>query len=175
MYAVVGCGECSALWVVEGRPETTQCPSCRKRHRFAQLKKFAETDTADAAREARTALLTNRSEHAPDELDSFADLESRAEQGGLSDAEYLERSGLDAERVREAGERATESGSEGSRGQSRMEIVRTALADLDSPTEDEIVTHARDRGVPAAFTERALEKLVRRGAASEHRGQYRSI
>ena len=171
MYAVVGCGECSTLWVVEGRPETTRCPSCRKRHRFERLKKFAETDDADAARQARTALLTDRSEHAPDELDSFADLESRAESGGMSDEEFLDRSGLDAERVREVGERATEGGG----SQSRMETVRAALADLDRPTEEEIVAYARERDVPAEFTERALEKLVRRGAASEHRGQYRSL
>jgi hypothetical protein len=171
MYAVVGCGDCKSLWVVSGRPETTRCPSCRKRHRFERLQKFAETDDADAAREARTTLLTGQSDHAPDELDSFAELESRAETGGMSDEEYLERSGLDAERVSDAGERATETGS----SKSRMDVVRAALADLDHPTEEEIVAHARERDVPAAFTERALERLVRRGAVSEHRGRYRLL
>ncbi|WP_256686596.1 DUF5817 domain-containing protein [Halococcus qingdaonensis] len=174
MYAVVGCSDCESFWVVEGRPETTSCPSCRTRHRFEQLAKFAETDTADAARQARTALLADRSEHAPDELDSFTALESQAERGGMSDDEYLERSGLDAETVREAGERATEGG-EGSGNQSRIDVVRAALADLDRPTEEEVVTYARDRDVPMDFTERALEKLVRRGAASEHQGRYRSL
>jgi predicted nucleic acid-binding Zn-ribbon protein len=168
MYAVVGCGDCGSFWVVEGRPATTTCPSCGTRHRFERLQKFAETDDADAAREARTALLTGRSEHAPDELDSFAELDSRVETGGMSNDEYLERSGLDAERVREAGERTTGS-------QSRMDIVREALAELDRPTEDEIVAYARERDVPADFAERALEKLVRRGAVSEHRGRYRSL
>jgi predicted nucleic acid-binding Zn-ribbon protein len=168
MYAVVGCGDCGSFWVVEDRPETTRCPSCGTRHRFDSLKKFAETDDADAAREARTALLTGRSEHAPDEMDSFAELESRAETGGMSDDEYLERAGLDAERVREAGERTTGS-------QSRMDIVREAPAALDRPTEDEIITYALERDVPTEFTERALEKLVRRGAVSEHRGRYRLL
>src|SRR5699024_985153 len=95
MYAVVGCGECSALWVVEDRPETTTCPSCGKRHTFDALKKFAEHEAGDAAREARTRLLAARSDHAPDELDSFGELESRAEQGRMTDDEYLEKSGLD--------------------------------------------------------------------------------
>ena len=174
MYAVVGCSDCGSFWVVEGRPETTSCPGCRTRHRFERLTKFAETDTADAARQARTALLADRSEHAPDELDSFSALESRAERGGMGDDEYLERSGLDAEAVREAGERATEGG-EGSGSQSRMDVVRAALVDLDRPTEEEITTYARERDVPAEFSERALEKLVRRGAASEHRGEYRLL
>ena len=49
MYAVVGCSNCRALWVVEDRPETTQCPRCRTSHRFGRLKAFAETDSADAA------------------------------------------------------------------------------------------------------------------------------
>ncbi|WP_435077317.1 DUF5817 domain-containing protein [Halococcus sp. AFM35] len=168
MYAVVGCGDCGSFWVVEGHPETTTCPSCRTRHRFESLKKFAETDAADAAREARTALLTGQSEHAPDELDSFAELESRAEASGMTDDEYLERAGLDAERVREAGERTTGS-------QSRMDVVREALTELDTPTEDDVVTYARERDVPADFTERTLEKLVRRGEVSEHRGRYRSL
>lgn len=171
MYAVVGCGDCGSFWVVEGRPETTTCPSCRKRHRFEQLKKFAETDGADAAREARTALLAGRSEHAPDDLDSFSELEARAETGGMDESEYLERSGLDAEQVQTAGERATETDS----SNSRMEIVRAALADLDRPTDEEIVAYTRERDVSAAFTERALDELVRRGAVSEHRGRYRLL
>jgi hypothetical protein len=168
MHAVVGCGDCGSFWVVEGRPTTTRCPSCRKRHRFDHLKKFAETDDADAAREARTALLRGQSEHASDELDSFTELESWTETGGMSDDEYLDRAGLDAERVREAGERST-----GSR--SRMEVVRAAVDELDGPTEEEIVAYARERDVPAEFTERALEKLRRRGAVSENRGRYRLL
>jgi phage/plasmid primase-like uncharacterized protein len=169
MYAVVGCGECSSLWVVEGRPETTNCPSCGKRHRFSALKKFAETDDADTAREARATLLRGKSEHAPDELDSFTELESRAEAGGMSDEEYLERSGIDTERVAAAGER-TQRGSG-----SRMDVIRNALTELDGPTESEVVTYAQEHDVPAEFAERALEKLHRQGEVSEHRGRYRSL
>ncbi len=169
MYAVVGCSECNSFWVIEGRPETTNCPTCGKRHRFTKLKKFTETDDADAAREARTTLLTNRSDHAPDELDSFTELESQAESGGLSDEEYIEQSGLDAKRVSAAGERATQ------RSQSRMDTIRKALSELDQPTEEEIAAYARERDVPTEFTERALERLVQQGDVSEHRGEYRLL
>ena len=61
MYAVVGCNECDALWVVEGRPESTSCPRCEKRHRFGKLKKFYESEHADEAREARSRLFATRS------------------------------------------------------------------------------------------------------------------
>lgn len=171
MYAVVGCSECSSFWVVEGRPETTNCPSCGKHHQFDALKKFTETVDADAAREARTTLLTGRSDHAPDELESFAELESQTEAGGMSDEEYLHQLGLDAERVTTTGERATETGE----SQNRLDIVYEAISVLDRPTESDVVTYTRERDVPAAFAERALEKLVRRGEVSEHRGEYRLL
>ncbi|EMA40799.1 DUF5817 domain-containing protein [Halococcus hamelinensis] len=168
MYAVVGCGECSALWVVEGRPETTTCPSCGKRHRFEALKKFAQHESGDAAREARTRLLAARSDHAPDELDSFSTLESRAETGGMSDAEYLERSGLDPDRTA-----AAATGSKRSKG--RMEVVRESISALDDPTESNVVARAERNGIPADYTERALERLSQRGAVSRHDGRYRLL
>lgn len=168
MYAVVGCGECSALWVVEGHPEATACPSCGKRHTFDALKKFAEHEAGDAAREARTRLLAARSDHAPDELDSFSELESRAERGGMSDEEYLERSGLDAEHATAAGEQTQNS-------RNRMEVVRDAISDLDRPTESAVVAKAEENGVPAEFTEHALTRLHRRGAVSRSGGRYRLL
>lgn len=168
MHSVVGCGECGALWVVEGRPGTTTCRSCGSRHRFDALKKFAEVDDADTARETRTRLLAARSDHASNELDSFSELESRAETGGLTEEKYLERSGIDAERVRVAGEHTSGS-------QSRMDTVREALSELDEPTESDVVAYTEERGVSVEFTERALERLVRRGEASEHRGRYRLL
>lgn len=168
MYAVVGCGECSALWVVEDRPETTTCPSCGKRHTFDALKKFAEHEAGDAAREARTRLLAARSDHAPDELDSFGELESRAEQGRMTDDEYLEKSGLDAEH-------ATAADGQTQNSRSRMEIVRDAISDLDRPTESAVVAKAEENGVPAEFTERALTRLHRRGAVSRNGGRYRLL
>ena len=69
------------------------------------------------------------------------------------------------------GDRATKTQA----SQSRMDIVREAFSELDRPTENEIVSYAHERDVPTEFTERALETLVRRGAVSEHRGEYRLL
>ncbi|WP_049902646.1 DUF5817 domain-containing protein [Halococcus agarilyticus] len=173
MYAVVGCGECSALWVVEGRPETTSCPSCGARHGYPKLTKFAETDTADAAREARTALLADRSDHAPDDLDSFTTLETRTENERMDETTYLRESGLDAEAVTDAGEGATSGAASGTT--SRLDTVRSAIDELDEPGEEAVIAYATAHDVPAEFAERALERLVRQGEASRTDGAYRLL
>lgn len=174
MYAVVGCSSCSALWVVDGRPETTSCPRCGTRHRFERLKRFAETDDAEAARHARAALLAEREGRAEAfaELGSSADLEARAEAAGIDDAAYLEASGVDPNEVTAAGERA-ERGERSRR--SRREIIVDALSELDRPTEEEVIAYAAEHGVPAEYADRALEKLVRRGEVSEQDGRYRPL
>ncbi|WP_135304013.1 DUF5817 domain-containing protein [Haloarcula amylovorans] len=174
MYAVVGCSECSALWVVEGRPETTQCPRCGKRRQHAKRRKFVETDDEAHAREVRASMLANRQGHGDDfaELDSYAEMERQADESGIDDETYLEASGLDSERVAAAGERAEQGATNGS---SRKETVLSALRELDSPTEDAVVAYAEEREVPADYTRDALAKLVRAGAVSESRGTYRLL
>ncbi len=174
MYAVVGCDECSALWVVADEPETTGCPRCGKRHRYAKLKRFVTTDDEDHAREVRASMLANRQGEgeAFAAMDSFAELEAQVDDAGVSDDEYLERSGLDAEEVAAAGERASEG--EGG-GRSREETVRAALRELDEPTVDEVAAYAAERGVPEGYVERALAKLARAGEVSESRGTYRLV
>ncbi|PSP75278.1 replication protein H, partial [Halobacteriales archaeon QH_6_68_27] len=75
MYAVVGCSECDMLWVVEGRPETSQCPRCGTRRPYAKRRKFVSTEDEDHAREVRASILANRQGHG----DAFAELDSFAE------------------------------------------------------------------------------------------------
>jgi len=172
MYAVVGCSECSALWIVEGRPETTACPRCRTRHRFTRLRSFVETENENEARDARAAMLAERSdsEGAVDALDSFEAMERRAEDAGVSDEEYLEGAGIDPEEVADAREAAgTESAS------SNRETVVEGLRRLDAPTESEVVAYAADRGVPEEYTRAALAKLVEAGRVSESGGRYRLL
>ncbi|WP_276298988.1 DUF5817 domain-containing protein [Halorussus lipolyticus] len=176
MYAVVGCSDCQALKIVEGRPETTQCPRCGKRRKFEKLKKFVETDDEDHAREVRSSMLANRQGEgeAFAKLDSFTEMESQIEEAGPSDDEYLEASGVDTEEVAEAAERV-ENRSASTRGTSRKETVLAALRELDRPTENEVVSFADERGVPADYVRDALAKLVRRGEVSESRGRYRLL
>jgi len=174
MYAVVGCSRCGALWVVEGRPDSTGCPRCETRHRFDGLKRFAETDSADAAREARSRLLAERSGHGDrlEALDDFSTLGEAADRAGVSDAEFLRGSGVDADAVAEAGERA-ESGQ--GRSRSRREVVLDAVEELDRPTEPAVIEYAADAGVPESYVEVALERLRRRGEVTETDGRYRRL
>ncbi|ARS91436.1 DUF5817 domain-containing protein [Natrarchaeobaculum aegyptiacum] len=174
MYAVVGCSECSNLWIIEGRSKTTQCPRCGARRAYEKRKKFVETDDRDHAREVRASMLANRQGEgeAFASLPSYSDLEAEVEDGVVDDAEYLEASGLDVEELEAAGER-DQRGSTG--GGSKREIVEQALADLDRPTEDEVVEYASEYGVSRAYVTDALEKLVRQGTVSENRGQYRLL
>jgi hypothetical protein len=168
MYSVVGCKECHALWVVEGRPETTKCPRCEKRHKFAKLKAFAETDTSDAAARVRSSMLAKRADDG--EFVDPADID--LDGVGISDEEFLTASGLDTDEVAAAGERA-EGGGGGSR--SRKQVVRDALEELEEPTTEDVVAYATDAGVPESYVERALDKLKRAGEVTESGGVYRSL
>ena len=175
MYAVVGCGECRAVWVVDGEPEATGCPRCGKRHQFGKLKRFAETADPDEARQARAALLADREGYgdAFAELDSFAAMDADADEDAIDDATYLEAAGLDSEVVADAGER-TERGTEGG-SRSKRKTVTDALDALDRPTEAKVVAYATERGVPAEYAERALGKLRRNGDVAETNGRYRLL
>ncbi|ELY89509.1 hypothetical protein C483_13323 [Natrialba hulunbeirensis JCM 10989] len=174
MYAVVGCSECSNLWIIEGRSETTQCPRCGARRPYERRKKFVETDDANHAREVRASMLANRQGQgeAFADLGSFEALESDVADGVVDDTEYLEQSGLDVDEVEAASDRDPRGST---RSGSKKEIVERALAELDSPTEDEIISYAGERGVSAGYVQRALEKLTRQGTVSESRGEYRLL
>jgi DNA-directed RNA polymerase subunit M/transcription elongation factor TFIIS len=175
MYAVVGCPECSSLWVVEGRPETSQCPTCGQTRKHEKRREFVTTDDPDHAREVRASMLAARQGHddAFADLDSFAQLEERVADAGIDDETYLEESGVDADAVAGAADRLAEG--EGGGGRSRREVVLEALRDLDAPDEEGVVEYARRRDVPPEYARRALEKLVRNGRASESGGEYRLL
>lgn len=173
MYAVVGCGECSNLWIVEGRAESSECPRCGTRRPFKKRKQFVETDDRDHAREVRASMLAARQgqSDAFADIDSVSDLEAQVADGVIDDEEFLEGSGLDVEEVAAAGDRDPRAPS----GSSRKEVVERALSDLEEPTESEVVEYAGDHGVPADYVRDALEKLRRRGEVSESGGRYRRL
>ncbi|ELY47659.1 DUF5817 domain-containing protein [Natronorubrum sulfidifaciens] len=174
MYAVVGCSECSNLWIIEGRSETTQCPRCGSRRAFEKRKKFVETEDAGHARDVRASMLASRQGEgeAFAKLDSYDALEDEVADGVIDDAEYLEASGLDVDAVTAAGDRDPRGPT---RSGSKKEIVEAALEDLERPTADEVVDYASERGVSAGDVETVLEKLTRRGVVSESRGRYRLL
>lgn len=174
MYAVVGCSECSTLWIVEGRPERSQCPRCGGTRQHAKRRTFVETDDEDHAREVRASMLANRQGQgeAFAELDSFAEMERRVTESGIDDETYLDASGVDTDAVAAATDRL-EQGTGGS--QSRERTVRAALRDLETPSEGEVITYAEQRGVPEAYTREALAKLVRAGEVTISNGSYRLL
>ena len=175
MYAVVGCPECSWLWVVEGRPETSQCPTCGQTRAYEKRKQFVTTDDPDHAREVRASMLAARQGHddAFAKLDSFAQLGNRIDEAGIDDETYLDSSGVDVKEVEEAADRATEGAGAGSR--SRREVVLAALRELNAPDEGSVVGYAEERGVPPEYARHALEKLRRAGRVSESDGEYRLV
>jgi DNA-directed RNA polymerase subunit RPC12/RpoP len=174
MYAVVGCSDCSALWVVEGRSETLQCPRCGSTRGYDKRRKFVTTDDEDHAREVRASMLASRrgEGEAFAELDAFDELETRVEDAGVDDETYLERSGVDAAAAAAAGDRATE-GAGGSR--SRPETVRAALRERDRPDREAVLAYAADRGVPREAAGDVLDRLIDRGEVVETDGGYRLL
>lgn len=171
MYAVVGCSECQALWIVEGRPERSECPRCSKSRAHEKRRKFVTTEEKDHAREVRASMLAARQDQSDAfaELDSFAELETAVSEAGIDDETYLAGSGLDPTEIERAGE------DDGGESLSREEIVRAALQELEEPTAGAVIEYADARGVPPSYTERALEKLSRAGELIENNGTYRLV
>jgi len=173
MYAVVGCSNCNALWVVEGRPDTTGCPRCEKRHQFGKLRKFVTTDDEDHAREVRASILANKAGHgdAFAELDDFATLDDYTDDVGMSDDEFLAQAGVDTDEVAGVEDRVDAS----TRSLGKREAVRTALRELEEPTAGEVKAFAAEHDVGGDYVERALAKLKRAGEVSESGGRYREL
>jgi DNA replicative helicase MCM subunit Mcm2 (Cdc46/Mcm family) len=168
MYTVVGCRDCHGLWIVEARPETTRCRQCGKRHQFAKLRTFAETDTSEAAARVRSSMLANRADDGefvdPEEIDIST--------VGVNEDEFLSASGIDPSAVSAAGKRA-ETGT--NRSRSRKQVVLDGLAELDEPTETELKEYATAVGVSEPYVERALQKLQRAGEVARVNGGYRTL
>jgi len=176
MYAVVGCTNCSMLWLLSDPRDskTAQCPRCGKTHQTTKLKRLFESDDRSAAQQARSALLAKQQDasDAFADVDHVADLEAQAADPAVDDREYLEATGLDADAVAAAGDH--DGGGSTSREETLREAVAAAGGD-DRPTENEIVDYASQRGVPAEKARELLVKLCRQGEASESGGRYRLL
>jgi hypothetical protein len=172
VYALVGCRECDALWILEDRPETTTCPRCRTRHPSDRLKRFAQDEDEALVREARTRLLAARQGEADAiaDLDHYEELGAEIADAGIDDEDYLERVGVDADAVAKAGEADRSAGSE-----SREQIVRRGVREIDAPTAEDVVEFARDRDVPGERARKLLDRMVQAGGVTETGGEYRVL
>lgn len=176
MYAVVGCNNCSNLWLVSDPDdaETAQCSRCGKRHQLRKLRRFHETDDHEAARQARATLLAEHGDAGDSfaEVDSVAEMETQLDSVGISDEEFLAGSGIDPEAVADAAESASE-GAAGSR--SREEIIRDGLREIEDPTVEAVVDYAAEHGVPADASRERLDRLRRHGDITEDGGTLRLL
>ncbi|UIP01111.1 DUF5817 domain-containing protein [Halobaculum sp. CBA1158] len=174
MYAVVGCRSCGTYWLLSDpdAQETATCPRCDSRHPTKRLHRFYESEDRAAAAEARAKLLADKAGESAafERAGTVAELEREVEafEGAVSDREYLERAGVDADAVEAAGDES------GGRSRSREETVRDALRE-GHVTEEAIVAYATDHGVPADAARDLLDRLTRRGEATESRGEYRLL
>ena len=173
MYAVVGCGECRALWIVEGEPERSRCPRCGKTRAYKKRRQFVTTEDRDHARQVRSAMLANRGGHedAFARLDTVGELDAAVEDAGIDDETYLEASGIDRDEVEAALDRFDSSHST----RSRQAVVREAIREESTPTRETIVRYAEERDVSAEKANSLLDKLVRAGEVSENRGTFRLL
>lgn len=174
MYAVVGCRSCGTYWLVTdpGRQESATCPRCETLHPTDRLKRFYESEDRAAAAQARAKLLADKrgQSAAFERAGTVAELERELDgfEGAVDDREYLEQSGLDADEVASAGE------DDGGGARSRDEVVRDALREGNA-TEEAVLVYATDHGVPAEAARDILDRLTRRGEATESRGEYRLL
>ncbi len=169
MYVVVGCRACHALWVVDGRPETTQCPRCQIRHQFTSLTQFIETESRETAVQARSSMLAQRADG--HDVDPAAiDLDTV----GIDDASVLREAGFDPETITSAAEQATANSSSTSTP-SRKETVLSAIETLENPTTEAITTYATSTDLSETDVARTLEKLRQTGDITKHNDTYRVL
>lgn len=174
MYTVVVCSTCQYCWIVQNRPERTNCGRCDKSHQFKNLRKFHTTEDLGEAKFARA---TVRAEVVGD-TDGF---ESAKDAGALNvdidqavdDEEYLDAHGIDLDELDDVEERATSGAGETSR--SRSKIVRDAISENDATTEAEVIAYAVEFDVTESAAEKTLQKLQHDGEVIETREGYRLV
>lgn len=173
MYAVVGCSNCSNLWLLsdpDGQ-DRAECPRCGTSHRTERLRRLAETRDRDAAVEARARLLADRAGAGESfsDVPHVSELEERLDDAGVTDDEYLAQSGIDPETVASAttSDQAT---------RSREEIVRAALrAGEHAVSAEDVLAYADDRGVPPEAAREILRRLRRAGDVAKSDDGYRLL
>jgi hypothetical protein len=175
MYAVVGCTDCHACWLLSDPDanETAACPRCGRRHRTGKLRRLFTATDRERAREARASILADAADATDrfESMPSVAEMDAEADAPVVDDDEYLDAAGVDADAVAAAAERSDRN----ARRRSRPEIVRDALRKLDDPDEGDVVTYAADNGVPEDAAADLLARLVRRGEATDAGGTYRLL
>lgn len=157
-FAVVGCSECSFLWIVEDLRDQTEaeCPRCATSHPTQLLKALVETDDFKDAAEDRGAILAHRRGEgdAYEREDHYSVLGDRADEPVVSDREYCEALGLDP--VEAGFEDETTGGSTGDDGTQTGDLttdpgdgpeIEVEIADTPQLHAPQAGTADRERGL----------------------------
>jgi len=157
-YSVVVCPNCQQTWIVEDRPERTNCPQCDKSHQFSKLRVFHEADSTDEARRARTKVQAhvNGMEEEYEQLAEAGDLTTNWEDTPTTSFDVSFNT-------------ASQS------SQSDRDIVLEAVTDQDTPDEAAVVAYATNRGVDEEKTRMLVEKLERGGEVMHTDDGYRTV
>jgi hypothetical protein len=160
MYTVVVCSNCRFVWIVEGRPQTSQCRKCRKTRQFKKLKKYHETEDLDEAKIARAfyqSRVYGEEEHFDRALDKGI-LEEH-EPGRIRDDEYLESMGIDANQTNSF----VENRHSAAKKKSERRVVIDAFRELDNPDIEQFLEYSQQWGLSNQRALLKLEKLMSSG------------
>lgn len=158
MFTVVICPDCQYIWIVDGRPNRTACPRCESSHEFPGLRHLEKTEDKVEARNVRAAFTAklNGMKEEFEQATRERNILDEDVDSDLGPDDRLRERGIDPSEVEDAISEDTGSKSE-------KEIVVDAIETLDSPTVEEIIEHAGERGVGRSKVEKVLEKLRKRG------------
>lgn len=165
MYAVVGCSACHAIWILSDAGATAQCPRCRRTHDRDRLRTFAETESAEAARDARSRVLAERSDHG-DDAAGFSSLVDAADAAGVDDDAYLTAHDIDVSELdrEESGTR-----------RSLPDAVRDVVDAMDTATHDRVLDRLDAEGRDRERVATALDRLVEEGELLHVDDVYRRL
>lgn len=162
MYDVVGCRSCGNLWIREGVADSATCPRCSKRYAVDRLRVLASGETIEAAREARSSLLADRSKHG-DFVAGYAELEDTGGETGISDETYLDAFGI------EIPEPANEP------KLNKRQMIRSLLEELAHPTRERLIAKAAEHDIERQSVERMLDRLQKNGEIVREGNEYRVL
>lgn len=164
MYHVVVCSNCKNVWIVQNRPNTSQCGKCRRTRKFKLLKKYHKTDDKEEAKLAR-AFYQSRVDGQEELFDRALDKGALEEDldAFLDEDTHLEMRGMDPQQVRNAVENILSNHNR----RSEIRIIRDAFRDLDNPNLSEFLDYTREYGISDENALIKLEGLVRSGSISE--------
>lgn len=145
MFTVVVCSECKFVWIIQGRPDVSQCGRCRKRTKFSKLKKYFQSSDMEAARLARShaQAKVNKQGLKFEKAMETGVLEQEIEDA-VTETEYLNEKGIGARNVIQAVE---ESFQANSIPNSKFEIVERALTNHEATSLDEFVNYTSGHGL----------------------------